>query len=646
MITYIISAVIIVLALITIIGVLTRYKKCPSDKILIVFGKAGKTADGKTTPSKIIHGGGTFVWPIIQDYAFMSTTPTQISLETDWIRSGSLINVKMPVSLTVAIGAGDPALMQAAATHLLSVEEKIKNQMITNYLLGGIRSIVANLEIEEINKDRDKFLNEAKKKIEPDLAKLGLKILALTCSDLIDQDGYLDNLSKRAATKAKATSDADIAEQTKIGTVSVANTKKEQAIAVAEAEKERETTVNATLQEKEIKLAEIERTKVERTAEIAKDQATNVANFGAEQKANEAKALAAAQKAEVEAQQDANAKTAEMKAAATAKIAKANAEAEAEKAEAEALKQTRMAEAIAKQQSATEKANQEKEAQIAQYTADKEKKQAEALKQAGVANANAKAEVFKAEGDALKVKAEADQIAKTSQVKAELAVEQERQLRQQEVNEAEAKAQEAKLKADKIVPAEALKKEAEIKASQNKAVKVIEAEAIAESKKTQAKGEADAILEVAAAEAQAVEMKGEAEAKAIKAKLAAQYETEVSKAEGLSKAEVAGILQLSEKLGDPQAAVQFFMKDVTRDTQIAQAYAGSLREIMGNVTVYGDSATAGTFASNILNILPQIRKVGQALGETITVAKDAWNTKTPTPTEVNDLGEKEFDDVH
>jgi flotillin len=39
----------------------TRYKRCPSDRLLVVYGKVsgGKSAN-------CYHGGAAFIWPVIQ----------------------------------------------------------------------------------------------------------------------------------------------------------------------------------------------------------------------------------------------------------------------------------------------------------------------------------------------------------------------------------------------------------------------------------------------------------------------------------------------------------------------------------------------------------------------------------------------------
>lgn len=640
--TLYIAAAIVVLVVLSIIGLMSRYRKCPSNKMLVVFGSTGKSKDGSLTPAKVLHGGGTFVWPVIQDYAYIDVTPIQISTKAVNILSAQNINVSFPVNLTVAIDTANSQMMQNAASRLLGMDAKGLTNLLTNNLLGGLRQVVANMTIEDLKSDRDGLYEQATKAIKPSLDELGFKIIDLNMEDLEDDGKYLENLSMKAKAEAEAKAKADIAEKEKDGAIREAAARKEMAI-----------TVGNTRKEQELTLATIDKEKAEQKAEIEKNKAVAVANQAAEQRANVAKAEAEASKAEALATADAESKTAEANAQAKASVAQSNAESLAKQAEAEAMKQTRIAEAKAKQESASQKAQQEKEAQVAEYNSQKEQRTAKAVQDANVAQQMANIEIAKAEGEAAKAEQESIQKANTAKVVAEMTVAKEKQQRQLEVNEAEAKAQEAKLKAERIVPAEAAKKEAEINAAKAKAVQILQAEAQAESKKKEAEGQAAATQTVAEAEAKATKMKGEAEAAAIQAKLEAEAIVAVEKADGLAKAEVAGILQLSEKLGDPQAAVQFFMKDVTRDTKIAEAYAGSLREVMGNVTVYGDSQTAGNVASSMLNLLPKIKQMGQVLGEGVQTVKSAWNGVTPNeetpkteqPQDVDSLGEQQFEDV-
>lgn len=623
---------------------ISRYRRCPSDQILVVFGKAGKTTiknekTGKNEqvilPSKVIHGGGTFVWPVIQDYKVMSLAPLQIQETIDG-RSKENINVHIPITLTTSIGTSE-VLMQNAASRVLSLNRAQQVDLLKDILIGEVRNLIANLTVVQLKEDRDAFLGQAKEQIDPELNKLGFEITNLNSADVKDDAQILDSLSKRASTEAKAKADADIAEQEKIGKIKVANTKKEEAIALAEAEKEQQTTVSETNQAKETKVAEINRIKAEQLAEtkrqqtialretskkeavqqaeIAKDEETSVANLATEQETAVAEAEAVKIANVAKAKADAMIKSAQFA---------ANAEAESTKAKAESL--ALQAEAKAKQESATQKALQEKEAQIAEFAAQKEQRRAIAERDANVAQQMANIEIAKAEGEAAKAEQESIQKANTAKVVAELEVAKEQQVRQLEVNKAEAEATRAKLNAEKVVVAEAEKEVARIAAEQNKQVLITENEAEAESAKIKAQGQAAAISAVAEAEAKATELKGNAEAAAIKARLQAEADVEVGKAKGLSEAEVAGIRALAVELGDPQAALSFFLRETNRDIETAKAYAGSLHEIMGNVTVYGDSNTASSLASNLLTLVPQIKEMGKALGEGVNTVKEAFTT--------------------
>ncbi len=66
-------AVIFVFGLI--LAILKRYKRCPSDKILVVYGKIGKGGELATRSSKCIHGGAAFIWPVFQSFMFLDLTP-------------------------------------------------------------------------------------------------------------------------------------------------------------------------------------------------------------------------------------------------------------------------------------------------------------------------------------------------------------------------------------------------------------------------------------------------------------------------------------------------------------------------------------------------------------------------------------------
>ena len=361
--TLIVAGVIVLLVVVTFIGLLSRYRKCASDEILVVFGKAGKKKvvnekTGKTEevilPSKIIHGGGTFVMPVIQDWAKMSLKPIQIQVMVEGV-SSQMIKVRIPVTLTTGIGT-DQVLMQNAASRFLTAKTSEISDQIKDILIGEVRSLMATMTIEEINADRIKFIGKAKENIETELNKVGFSIININNADISDDANYIKNLGQKAATKALAQAQADIAEEKKKGDIQIAETNKQREIAVADAEKERETTVAQTKQEQEVKVAEINQEKAIRLAEAEKNKQAGIAEQKAEQEASIARANTQAEsaKAEAESQRIANvaksaseaaSKKAAADAEAEANVAKAKAEADSKKAEAEGKRASLMAEA-------------------------------------------------------------------------------------------------------------------------------------------------------------------------------------------------------------------------------------------------------------------------------------------------------------
>ena len=222
--TFIIAGILVILVVITFIGLLSRYRKCASDEILVVFGKAGKKTvvnaeTGKKEeiilPSKIIHGGGTFVIPVIQDWKKMSLKPIQIQVNVAGV-SSQMIKVSIPVTLTTGIGTTQVLMQNAASRFLTATTEEIAHQ-IQDILIGEVRSLMATMTIEEINADRIKFLGKAKENIETELNKVGFSIININNADISDEANYIKNCGQKAATKAQAQAQADIAEEKKKG---------------------------------------------------------------------------------------------------------------------------------------------------------------------------------------------------------------------------------------------------------------------------------------------------------------------------------------------------------------------------------------------------------------------------------------------
>lgn len=214
---FLLAGLLVVIVLLGIIGVLSRYRKCKSDEVLVVYGKTGGSKS-----AKLYHGGAAFVWPIIQGYDFLSMKPMQIDCKLTGAISAQNIRVDVPTTITVAIST-DPEVMQNAAERMLGLSMDDKQNLITDVVYGQMRLVIADMTIEELNSDRDKFLAKVKDNIDTELRKFGLYLMNINISDIRDAANYIVNLGKEAESKAQNEAQANIEEQEKLGAIKIAN---------------------------------------------------------------------------------------------------------------------------------------------------------------------------------------------------------------------------------------------------------------------------------------------------------------------------------------------------------------------------------------------------------------------------------------
>src|SRR5688572_17151601 len=226
----IIIAVAVLFVFILITSMFRRYKRCPSDRILVVYGKVGK-GDGGDRTAKCIHGGAAFIWPIIQDYAFMDLTPMSIEVDLKGALSKQNIRVDVPSKFTVGIST-EPGVMENAAERLLGLQAPDIHSLATDIILGQMRLVVAMMDIEEINNNRDKFLTNVASNVEAELKKIGLKLINVNITDIKDESGYIDALGKEAAAKAINEAKKSVAEQDKIGETGKAAAEREKDVII------------------------------------------------------------------------------------------------------------------------------------------------------------------------------------------------------------------------------------------------------------------------------------------------------------------------------------------------------------------------------------------------------------------------------
>ncbi|NDL68394.1 flotillin family protein [Anaerotalea alkaliphila] len=227
--------VLIVVVFTTLVALLSRYRKCPSDKIMVIYGKIGKgTAEGQHS-SRCVHGGASFIWPVIQSYQYLSLTPVSINVDLRNALSKQNIRIDVPSRFTVGIST-EPGIMQNAAERLLGLKQLEIEDLAKDIIFGQLRLVVATMDIEEINTDRDKFLEAVSRNVESELKKIGLRLINVNVTDIKDESGYIEALGKEAAAKAINDAKKSVAEKNRDGSIGQAQANQDERIQVAEAD--------------------------------------------------------------------------------------------------------------------------------------------------------------------------------------------------------------------------------------------------------------------------------------------------------------------------------------------------------------------------------------------------------------------------
>ncbi len=359
--------VIILIAIVIFIA--NQYKRCPSNKIIVVYGKTG----GNET-AKCVHGGGTFIIPLIQDYGVLSLEPMTTDIDLRGALSKGNIRVAVPATFTFGISTNETIMINAAERLLGLTKTDIITQA-SDIILGQLRLAIATLTIEEINQDREKFLEQINANVNTELNKIGLEIINVNIKDITDESGYIDAIGKKAAAEAINKAKVEVAQQEKLGAVGEAEANKDKEVQVAE--QTAQTLIGKTNAEKEQRV---------QTANI------NSSAVIGEAEANKVKEVQVAEQLA----QTAIGKTSALK---------------------EQRIQTATLEAQAVEGENVSKAN------IAEYNAQLAVKQASAFKEGEVAKANAQRDVLLAQKEQEEARLKKEELAKQEVEKLKIQVE-------------------------------------------------------------------------------------------------------------------------------------------------------------------------------------------------------------------------------
>ena len=412
-------AALLVILFILVITFISRYKKCPPDQIMVVYGKTGKQR-----ASRCIHGGAAFIWPVIQDYGFVSLRPMQLDVNLQNALCRQNIRINVPSVFTVGIST-DESLMGNAANRLLGLRQESIADLAKDIILGQLRLVIASMTIEQINADRETFLRNVEENVADELNKIGLHLLNVNITDITDESGYIDAIGKRAAAEAINKARVDVAEEERKGGIGEAEARKVQRIAVSEAEAQAQTGEANADRERRVAVKQAEAAAQAGEAEADKERRIAVKQAEAAALTGEANAdrerrvaVKQAEAAAIEGENvsainiaKSNAVRAEQEAAAyqAAEAAKRGAEAMIRKADFEAEQQAQAARAKMEEEKQRAEtivaAKIDKEQRIIDAEAEAAKVETEARGQAAAifakydAEAKGNFEVLKAKGD-------------------------------------------------------------------------------------------------------------------------------------------------------------------------------------------------------------------------------------------------------
>ncbi|MEM7755505.1 MAG: SPFH domain-containing protein [Planctomycetota bacterium] len=292
----------------------TRYRRCPSNRVLVIWGKSGNQS------ARCFHGGGRFVWPVLEDFAYLSLEPLVIDIPLEGALSLNNIRVNVPSTFTVGIST-DSVLMNNAAERLLGLLPDAVREQAQDIILGQLRLVIATLSIEEINKDREKFMGLVNENVTQEINKIGLELINVNIRDITDESGYIRAIGQRAAAEAINKAKVEVAQADRDGETGEATAIREKNVSVAQEMAMAAEGKKQAEQKERIAVATLEAQAISGEVESKRDQDIAVA----EREAETAAASKRAEQSERVQVADAEAKAVGGENAAQADIAESNA---------------------------------------------------------------------------------------------------------------------------------------------------------------------------------------------------------------------------------------------------------------------------------------------------------------------------------
>ncbi len=196
------ALVVAIVVLMAFIMVLSRYTKVGPNQVLIVSGRKHRLDDGSVVGFRIVKGGGTFVWPVLEKVDLLSLELVTIDVQTPEVYTSKGVPVKVDGVSQIKVKGDDISIRTAAEQFLGKSQDEIRN-IATQTLEGHLRAILGTMTVEEIYQNRDAFASKVQEVAAGDMANMGLSIVSFTIRDIRDSQGYLDALGKPRIAQVK-----------------------------------------------------------------------------------------------------------------------------------------------------------------------------------------------------------------------------------------------------------------------------------------------------------------------------------------------------------------------------------------------------------------------------------------------------------
>jgi len=202
----VVAGLVVVAMLVT---VAKRYKKVPPNTVMVVYGRKRKTAEGKVVGYRVIAGGASFIYPLLEEYRTISLNLIQIPLKIENTPNidGVLISVEAVANVKIS---SEPSLLGAAIERFLGYGMDEMERQIHDILEGQLRQIIGTLTVEEIVQKRDKITEQVTQNAALDLNKIGIRCDLMVINRIADEQGYIEALGKKRT--AEVIRDASIGE--------------------------------------------------------------------------------------------------------------------------------------------------------------------------------------------------------------------------------------------------------------------------------------------------------------------------------------------------------------------------------------------------------------------------------------------------